>query len=252
MTTGIIYRATNNITGKCYIGQTTKTLEFRRKKHYVSATTYGRGGYRCHFYDAIRKYGTGVWTWEILAENIPACRLGLEEMLAVYLYDSYYEGYNSTLGGDKGTLGRKCSEETRKKISIAHKGKKLTDEQRKECSIRLSGAGNPRYGKHCSEETKSKISAAVIGKPSPMLGKHQSEKTKKLLSEAKAGKPNLKHSEQMRGVGNPNYGKITSDEVKEKIRKANAGKHRSEETKRKMSEAAKNRGKKGGGSNGDI
>ena len=62
----------------------------------------------------------------------------------------------------------KPSEESKKKIAEAHKGK------------------------HISEETKKKMSDAkkgkYIGKDSPFYGKHRSEETKKKLSEAQKGR----------------------------------------------------------------
>lgn len=49
--------------------------------------------------------------------------------------------------------GRKCSEETKAKISAAKRGRKLSDEHR----AKISAAGR---GRKLSEETKAKISAA--------------------------------------------------------------------------------------------
>ena len=58
-------------------------------------------------------------------------------------------------------IGKKLSEETRKKIGAAKKGEK-----------------NPNYGKHFSEEHKKKLSEAK-------KGKHLSEETRKKMSTAK-------------------------------------------------------------------
>ena len=64
----------------------------------------------------------------------------------------------------------KPSEETRKKMSDAKKGKK-----------------NPNYGKQFSEETRKKMSDAKKGKKNHNYGKQFSEETKKKLSEAHKG-----------------------------------------------------------------
>ena len=69
--------------------------------------------------------------------------------------------------------GVPLSEETKKKLSEAHKGK-------------LIGAKNPWYGKHPSEETRKKMRenhADFSGKNHPMYGKHLSEETKRKISE---------------------------------------------------------------------
>jgi group I intron endonuclease len=240
-TTGLIYRATSMITGKCYIGYTVQPLVRRQKQHYRNARTIGAGGYRCHFYDAIRKYGEDLWVWEVLIDNIPIERLGLEEVLAVYIYNSYYEGYNSTLGGEKGTFGRKCSEETRRKIAKAHLGRKQSEAQRKDQSKRNSGAGNPMHGKSAmkGKHYPKEVTDIWRGPNNHNYGKHLSAETKEKISKARKGKKNPEHSKRMIGENNPMYGKKRSAESIEKVRKSNTGRKHTEESKKKMSDARK-------------
>jgi G:T-mismatch repair DNA endonuclease (very short patch repair protein) len=64
--------------------------------------------------------------------------------------------------------GKHHSEETRKKMSEAHKGK-------------CCGEKHPNYGKHLSEETRRKLSEAL-------KGKHVSEETRRKISESEKGK----------------------------------------------------------------
>ena len=81
------------------------------------------------------------------------------------------------------TLGRKHSEEAKKKISDAKRGKKLgpkSEETKRKLSDAKKGEKNPNYGLKRSEETKKKISDAQKGK------KH-SEETKKKMSDARRG-----------------------------------------------------------------
>ena len=68
-------------------------------------------------------------------------------------------------------LGKQPSEESRKKMSEAHKGKP-------------SGMN----GKHHSAETCNKISDALSGENHPLFGKHRSETTRRKISEAHKGK----------------------------------------------------------------
>jgi group I intron endonuclease len=84
MKSGIIYKATSP-SGKVYIGKTIKLLERRKSNHLHDSKLFD-----CKFYRAISKYGFDNFKWEIIANNIPENRLDVEEILAIYLYDSYY------------------------------------------------------------------------------------------------------------------------------------------------------------------
>jgi group I intron endonuclease len=87
---------------------------------------------------------------------------------------------NRTDGGE-GTSGTVISEETRRKLSEAHRGEKhYAWGQRGELS--------PKWGKPRSEETKRKMSEARQGEKHPLWGKKHSEETKKKMSETRTGK----------------------------------------------------------------
>ena len=102
------------------------------------------------------------------------------------------------------------SDETKKKISEANKGRKMPEELKKRLieitRERLKdpknhpmygkrGIENPNFGKHLSEETKKKISEANKGRKMPeetrmkLIGRKLSEEHKEKLSNAKKGKP---------------------------------------------------------------
>jgi hypothetical protein len=125
------------------------------------------------------------------------------------------------------------TEEHKRKISEAHKGKSLSEEIRQKISEAQKRIGNkpPSFkGKHLSEETRKKLSETHKGKPSPMEGKHHSEETKKKMSIVMTGKP---HSSKGK-----HYSKIS---IAAKGKQKFLGKHHSEEAKRKISEAEKGR-----------
>ena len=73
--------------------------------------------------------------------------------------------------------GKHRTEETKKKMSNAHKGKHG-----------LKGNENPMFGKHPSEETKGKMSEAKRGERNHNFGKSRSEETKRKISESERGK----------------------------------------------------------------
>lgn len=78
--------------------------------------------------------------------------------------------------GNKYNLGRKCSEETKKKISKKLKGRKLTKEERKKISEGLKG-------RDFSDEHRRSLSKALTGNKNN-LGRVFKEETKKKISKA--------------------------------------------------------------------
>lgn len=95
---GYIYKITNIINGKVYIGQTIQTIEARWEQHKRSST------YKKYaLYYAMRKYGLDNFKIEMI-EQCDNKELNDKEIEWIAFYNSYREGYNMTLGGDGGTL----------------------------------------------------------------------------------------------------------------------------------------------------
>lgn len=91
---GYIYIIRNIINDKVYIGQTKKSIEHRWSDHYKS---YKINDYL--LYRAMRKHGIE----NFYVEEIERCEnnsLNEREKYWINYYDSYYNGYNSTLGGE--------------------------------------------------------------------------------------------------------------------------------------------------------
>jgi len=86
---------------------------------------------------------------------------------------------NFTNGGD-GSLGIVKSFETRKKISKANKGRKLSDEHKKKLSESKKGLKNPWYGKKLPKEIRDKMSKSQKGR------KHSEETKRKMKINAKS------------------------------------------------------------------
>lgn len=96
MRTGRIYKFTNKINGKIYVGQTTQSFEERLKRHLqqIDDNTY--------FHRALKKYGLSNFNYEIIEDNIPLSELDNREIYWIKILDSYYtsnKGYNLTKGG---------------------------------------------------------------------------------------------------------------------------------------------------------
>ena len=106
-----IYQATNKINGKKYIGQTTYDKLRKRITTHIWYAKHKESN--LPFSNAIRKYGKENFDWTILEECDPSVR-GERE---IFWIEKVKPEYNSTKGGDGGTLGRPCSEKTKKLIS---------------------------------------------------------------------------------------------------------------------------------------
>lgn len=93
---GFIYKITNKVNGKCYIGKTEKSVEQRFKEH-ISDSKKERCKNR-PLYRAMNKYGVDNFTIEL----IESCDNTTEqEIYWIGFYKSYgNSGYNATKGGD--------------------------------------------------------------------------------------------------------------------------------------------------------
>jgi group I intron endonuclease len=159
----LIYKATNKINGKSYIGQTIYKLK-RRKRRHVS-DSLNNNNKNNYFHRALLKYGKNAFDWEVLSEGDFTIELLNElEIHFISLYNTYVNGYNLTRGGS-GSSGRNLSKEARKKISERMMGKNNPMYGR-------FGEDNHRYGKKRSMETKMKISERMRGNNNPMYGRY--------------------------------------------------------------------------------
>lgn len=96
---GYIYKITNQINGKIYIGQTRFSVEQRYKQHLYEAN---KGELSYPLYKAIRKYGNENFKVETI-EEIDDKELNKREKYWIKFYNSYVKdekGYNCTYGGE--------------------------------------------------------------------------------------------------------------------------------------------------------
>ena len=121
----IIYKITNKINGKVYIGQTVQTLKLRVKSHF-------NGSSKClALVRAIRKYGRENFTVTQIDKGKNRKDLNEKEMFWIKKYESMgAKGYNLTQGGDNITH----SPEAIKKMSEAAKGRVYSEEYKRKMS----------------------------------------------------------------------------------------------------------------------
>jgi group I intron endonuclease len=121
----LVYKITNQVNGKVYIGVTTRTLHERWLEH----TAPSRRIFPLH--KALDKYGKENFTIEevLASENLD--EILAKEIELISFYNSYDKGgYNATFGGEGGNQ----TPETRAKISASKMGHSVSPELRKKLS----------------------------------------------------------------------------------------------------------------------
>lgn len=150
----IIYKLINKINGMYYIGQTWQTLNERFNS--------GHGYKYCTYLNnAITKYGSNNFHYDILAICETQKNADSVEDFFIDYFDSRNrkKGYNLKTGGAQGKL----SEETKRKISAAGKGRIVSDKTRQKLSATNKFKCGFMMGKKHSEESKKKIGKASEG-----------------------------------------------------------------------------------------
>ena len=169
-----IYRITNLINGKTYIGQ--------HKYKKLNDDYMGSGKL---IKRAIKKHGIENFKKEIIYSRIQYRETADDmERFAIAKERAIGKAEYNLANGGEGISGYKHSEETKKKMSEAHKN--MSEETKRKMSEALKGRTPWNKGKSykripCPEETKNKISKTL-------MGHNVSEKTKEKLSKKYKGK----------------------------------------------------------------
>lgn len=220
METGYIYRFYNKITGKSYIGQTTRPLNERVAEHLKLA----RRGSKFYFHCALSKYGIENFEITILHtvdgkdKQDLINKLNVLEVKEIEHYNSFNDGYNSITGGENYVV----SKQAKQNMSNACKGKKFSEEHKKHLSeaakkrkpIKKSAewceklrermkntdisnrfftpearkkAQEKRKGYRHSEETKAKIKQSWIKRKEEMIMRKLNEQQKQLEDNKQTG-----------------------------------------------------------------
>jgi group I intron endonuclease len=158
-----IYKCTNNVNEKVYIGYTQKSLDKRVVQHKSNS----KKGSHYLLHKAIQKYGVDAFHWEIIFESKDKNYL-LEEMESYFIkeYNSYFEnncGYNMTYGGQSGMTDKTHTEETKIKLKIArnkrHVEPMLGKKHSNESKIVMSEIRKNNPDRFIHAKTAGKVSA---------------------------------------------------------------------------------------------
>lgn len=93
-----IYKITNNINGKAYIGQSVN-IHKRWKREKEDSKNENSHSYNYPLMKAFRKYGIENFEFTII-EECEVSELNKREAYWINFYNTFFEGYNQTLGGD--------------------------------------------------------------------------------------------------------------------------------------------------------
>ena len=250
---GYVYKITNTVNNKAYIGISIHEPEKRRIREHLS----GKGNRVIA--RAVKKYGRDAFTYEILEANVFDEFLPELEVAYIANFNTVVpHGYNLTYGGEGGGIP---SEETRRKLSKASKGRKLpprSAEHRRKLSESKKGEKNYFYGKTLPAEHRRKISESQKGAKNHQFGKVKTAEHRRKISKSMKGenhpqfgkphsaKTRRKISNSLKGEKNPQFGKVRTAEHRRKLSEAKKGekhhfygKKHSSETRLKISESQK-------------
>ena len=150
-----IYRITNALNGKQYIGYTKKSIKRRFREHVCAARNLS--AYQLH--QAIRKHGEENFSIELL-ENVTEETSTIREQFWIEECGTFKNGYNMTLGGD-GTYGVKKDN---------------------------SGSKNPMFGRKQSAESNEKNRQSNLEYVRKFGSRKQSLETRQKISEGNSKK----------------------------------------------------------------
>jgi group I intron endonuclease len=219
-----VYKMTNLVNGRVYIGKTIRGYRQRWKEH---KDELNRGQhYNAWLQEDWKTYGEDGFTFELLVQCNSEEEANETKKRFILWYGSYnpVRGYNRTFGGDGGTH---------------------TDEVKQQISKTLTGFKRPPM----SEETKEKLRKAALAQWERQRAEGYkyppvSESTRTKLRAARAKQPppselaKVRMGASWRGKQKPPM----SEATKQKIREARARQAPiSEEGRRRISEFHKNR-----------
>lgn len=163
-----IYKITNLVNGKIYIGQSQDI--YRRWQEHKKNFKYKKYS-SIILYKAFKKYGIDNFRFEII-EICEKEQLEEREKFNIKYFNSFIgfknsNGYNMTLGGE-GQIGVEWTEDRKRRLSQSLKGRPSWNKGLRYENFKLkrkfTKEGNPFYGKKHSKESIEKMRASAKGR----------------------------------------------------------------------------------------
>lgn len=238
-----IYQVLNTVTGKSYVGSSID-IGSRWQNHRWALENQRHESSKLQ--RSWNKHGSESWEWKILAE----CEEGRLTWLEAFWMDSLNSvrnGYNCViLTLEDGEVQRRHSVETREKISKAHTGKVMSEEQKEFLRNRVCSEETreemrkAKLGRKCSEDTKHKMSQAKLGRTCTIS--HRRNVSLALKGKKLGRKHTASHCRNISlGLKGKTLGRKHTEEAKLKMSIGNQGKTHAEEAKRLIGLASKGR-----------
>jgi len=181
----IIYKTTNLLNEKIYIGRTIKSIEQRKREHeHPKKLNY--------FQYSLKLNGKENFKWEVIKECSCLKDLTDSEIYYIRLFKSNNPdfGYNLTEGGEGGLLGYKHSQEYKDFMSKIQKGKINSNYKHGKYS-------GKHYCKKCHKELEN-TNTATLCKSCCKIGIKFSKEHRKNMSLSKLGDLNPAKREEVR------------------------------------------------------
>jgi len=159
-----IYKHTNLLNEKVYIGQTKQRVGARRSQGYK---------HNKHFSSAIKKYGWENFDTTVLESNLNQKQADTLETSYIISYEATNreKGYNKTLGGEHPTISnesRKIRGARLRKLAIARRGIPLSEEHKRKISEsrkgKCVGGEHPNYKRVLPAEELERLRKANLGR----------------------------------------------------------------------------------------
>ena len=211
---GFIYKITNTINNKIYIGQTTRNLSSR-------ISEYKKNSHNNNYLNnSFKKYGFEKFKFEIIDTAYSLIELNNKEIEYINKYDSTNKeiGYNIEIGG----LNSIASFETREKMSESHIGVKQTQVWIGKRIAKSGSSEAKKYGKKKTEEEKKYLSEIS---PKYWKGKKRSDDTKNKISKTKKKNGLSKKQKDILCKKVLAYNPITNEKLNVFDSTSNAGKY---------------------------
>lgn len=207
-----VYRITNLVNGKCYIGSAINLVK-RKESHFRKSTNI-------HLFYAINKYGKENFLWEVLEECSKENLIEQEQFwIDQYNFDDLYN--ICPIAGN--TLNVILSEEHKNKISIGGKGRIVSAETRERNKIAATNLPEEVREKRRISAKKMWERPEYTEKMKNVkrnIGRKHSIETKEKMRQAHLGKDYHFSEEALKRMSDANKGKIVSEESKQKMKES--------------------------------
>jgi len=183
---GFIYKITNNISGKCYIGETLKSNPELRWNEHKRKIEKGIGCPALQY--AIKKYGVDNFSFKVLIICFDEDRYFYEKEYIKKYNSIVPNGYNLTSGGEGGGFyGKKHSDETKVKIIQSSKQRYIDNPELREqmSSQQKILFSNPENRDKIKQGMKKSDTWKNAKKGNYMCRKHSDETKLKIANSSK-------------------------------------------------------------------